>query len=409
MKTNYEVYKMMKLGFSSIGTVNGVRCLYSYFFLPGFRRISTSSSSNEGNTSSSSFANFLVENLGFSNHQSLSTSATLDSRRRVGGAKLPIDFNWVEKAESVIQFLKQIGFQQNDIRKVVCHDPQILLSRVSQTLIPKIKVLNELGLSGSDLVQVIVGNPLVLRRNLGPAIHAFRTVLGSDENVVRVIKISSRVNFSHAAKYLIPNVEMLQSYCGISGDKLQKHIFHRPSIYCMETNSFRKILIRVEEKLGISRNSAMFVYGIQCVTTFSDKNIYDKYEVFKSFGWTQSDFMKLIRRNPLCLTSNEERIKDRLDFLINQLGYKPDHLASQPPFFTYSIEKRLLPRHKVLQVLKEKGLIKEDYHLLSASVLSEAKFLKRFVFPFEEVHEVYAQLTGSIVESLVAGRIKGQI
>ncbi|XP_021723264.1 transcription termination factor MTERF9, chloroplastic-like [Chenopodium quinoa] len=398
---------MIKFGFSSNGTVNGFRCLYSYFFMLGFRRISTSSSSNEGNISS--FANFLVDKLGFSNHQSLSTSASLACRRGIGGAKLVADFNRVEEAESVIQFLKQIGFQQSDIRKLVCHEPRILLSRVRQTLKPKIKVLNDLGLSESDLVQAILKNPSIVRQNLGPAIHAFRTVLGSDENVVRVINISNRVTFSKAAKYLIPNVEMLQSNWGISGDELKKLVFHRPSIYCMETNSFRNLLIRVEEKLGISRNSVMFVYGIQCVAVCSDKNIYDKCEVFKSFGWTQFDVMELIRRNPLCLTSKEERIKERLDFLINQLGYKPDYLASQSSFFTCSIEKRLLPRHRVLQVLKEKGLIKEHYLLSSASILSEAKFLKRFVFPFEEVHEVYAQLTGSTVESLVAGRVKGQI
>uniref|UniRef100_A0A803L3H1 Uncharacterized protein n=1 Tax=Chenopodium quinoa TaxID=63459 RepID=A0A803L3H1_CHEQI len=395
----------MKFGFSS----NGCRCLYNYFFLPGFRRISTSSS-KEGNTSSS-FANFLVDKLGFSNHQSLSTSATLASRRGIGGA-----IKWVEKAESVIQFLKQIGFQQSDIRKIVSDEPRILLSKVSQTLKPKIKLLNDLGLSGSDLVQVVVRNPLVLRRNLGPAIHAFRTVLSSDENVARVMKrwygVMNRwyrVEFYDAANYLIPNVELLQSYCGISGDKLQKRIIHDPKTYCVKTSSFKNFLIRVEEKLGIPRNSGMFVYGIECVAVFSDKNVYDKCQIFKSFGWTQSDVMELIRRNPLCLTANEERIKDRLDFLINQLGYKPDHLASHPSFFIYSIEKRLLPRHRVLEALKEKGLIKEHYLLSSASVFTEANFLKKFILPFEEIHEVYAQLTGSTVKSLVAGRAKGQI
>uniref|UniRef100_A0A803MHZ7 Uncharacterized protein n=1 Tax=Chenopodium quinoa TaxID=63459 RepID=A0A803MHZ7_CHEQI len=46
--------------------------------------------------------------------------------------------------------------------------------------------------------------------------------------------------------------------------------------------------------------------------------------------------------------------------------------------------------------------------LTSAVALSEAVFLKRFVLPFEEVHQVYAQLTGSTVESLNVGRCKSQ-
>uniref|UniRef100_A0A803L3H3 Uncharacterized protein n=1 Tax=Chenopodium quinoa TaxID=63459 RepID=A0A803L3H3_CHEQI len=345
--------------------------------------------------------------MGFSNHQSLSTSATLASRRRVSGAKLAID--WVEKAESVIHFLKQIGFQQSDIRKIVSDEPRILLSRVSQTLKPKIKLLNDLGLSGSDLVQAVVRHPVILRQRLGPAIHAFRTVLGSDENVVRAINNSHWIQFSKAANNLIPNVELLQSYSGISGEKIQKHIIRHPSLYCMTTDLFRKILTRVENKLGIPPNSVMLFYGIKCVAQLSDQSIDDKCEIFKSFGWTQSDVMELIRRNPLCLTSTEEKLKEKLDFLINQLGYKPDYLAFQASFFTYSIEKRLLPRHQVLQVLKEKGLIKEHHLLSSASILTEANFLKKFIFPFEEIHEVYAQLTGSTVESLGAGRVKGHI
>uniref|UniRef100_A0A803MI10 Uncharacterized protein n=1 Tax=Chenopodium quinoa TaxID=63459 RepID=A0A803MI10_CHEQI len=74
--------------------------------------------------------------------------------------------------------------KQSDIRIIVCHEPLILVSGVSKTLKPKIKLLNDLGLSGSDLVQTVVWNPSMLRQRLGPAIDAFRTILGSDQSVV---------------------------------------------------------------------------------------------------------------------------------------------------------------------------------------------------------------------------------
>ncbi|XP_021766977.1 uncharacterized protein LOC110731419 [Chenopodium quinoa] len=294
--------------------------------------------------------------------------------------------------------------QQSDIRIIVCHEPLILVSRVSKTLKPKIKLLNDIGLFGSDLVETVVWNPSMLRQRLGPAIDAFRTILGSDQNVVRVMKRSGWIQFDKASYYLIPNAELLQSYCGISGKKIQKYIIHQPGVFSMKTDLFRKNLIRVEKKLGIPRDSKMFFYGIQSVAICSDKNIDDKCEIFRSFGWTQSNVKDLIRRHPLCLTLKKEIIKEKLDFLINQLGYKPACPAFQS-LFSCSIEKRLLPRHRVLQVLKEKRLIKKHYRLSGASVLTEAHFLKKFVLPFEEVHGVYAQLTGSTVESLI---VKGQ-
>ncbi|XP_021739350.1 uncharacterized protein LOC110705738 [Chenopodium quinoa] len=143
----------------------------------------------------------------------------------------------------------------------------------------------------------------------------------------------------------------------------------------------------------------MFLYAVNILHCCSEKNVKDKCQVFKSFGWTQPDIMKLIRLNPMCFTSSEARIKERLGCLMNQMGYKPNYLAMHPILFMCSMEKRLLPRHRVLQILKEKGLLREDYLLTSAICLSESVFLKRFVLPFEEVHQVYAQLTGSTVES----------
>ncbi|XP_021762926.1 transcription termination factor MTERF9, chloroplastic-like [Chenopodium quinoa] len=209
----------------------------------------------------------------------------------------------LKKVDSVVQFFKQLGFQQSDFQKIINREPLILVSRVDTTLKPNIQLLND---------------------------------------------------------------------------------------------------------LGMPRDSSMFLYGVTFLLCFGEKNIKDKFEVFKSFGWTHSDIMKLIRQNPMCFTGSEAMIKERLHYLMNQMGYKPDYLAMQTKLFICSMEKRLLPRHRVLQILKEKGLLRMDYLLSSVVSLSESVFLKRFVLPFKEVHEVYAQLTGSTVESLNVERCKCQ-
>ncbi|XP_021723366.1 transcription termination factor MTERF9, chloroplastic-like [Chenopodium quinoa] len=262
-------------------------------------------------------------------------------------------------------------------------------------------------MSESDVIQTIVRNPMILRQRLGPAIHALKTALGSDENVVKILKKPGRYKFNCAANYVIPNVELLQKYCGISSETIQKHIVRHPNSFILKTDLLRDALIKVELKLGIPGHSPMFLYGVNFLR-FGEKNIKDKCEVFKSFGWTQSDIMKLIRLNPMCFTSSESRIKERLGYLMNQMGYKPNYLAMQPILFMCRIEKRLLPRHRVLEILKEKGLIRMDYLLSSAVSCSESVFLKRFVLPFEEVHDVYAQLIGSTLDSLNVGRSKSQ-
>ena len=67
---------------------------------------------------------------------------------------------------------------------------------------------------------------------------------------------------------------------------------------------------------------------------------------------------------------------------MTELGYNPDFLASHPALLYCSFEKRMLPRYRVLQVLKEKGLL--DYNLYTAILKTETNFLKLLVEPYKE-------------------------
>lgn len=148
----------------------------------------------------------------------------------------------------------------------------------------------------------------------------------------------------------------------------------------------------------------MFLYGVDLLGGLSEESIDSKCQVFKSFGWTELEIQELIKRSPYCLKFSEARIEKSLEFLMNELGYKPGFIVLSSSLLTYSLEKRIIPRHRVLLVLKEKGLIRKDYPLYSLVSLTEALFVKRFVFPFEEIHEVYAECTGHPVELLTQGK-----
>uniref|UniRef100_A0A803MHY6 Uncharacterized protein n=1 Tax=Chenopodium quinoa TaxID=63459 RepID=A0A803MHY6_CHEQI len=135
----------------------------------------------------------------------------------------------------------------------------------------------------------------------------------------------------------------------------------------------------------------------------SEKTIESKRKVFRSFGWTESDIATLSSSFPPVFGLTEATIKKKLDFFMNKLGYKPSFLSKRYNLLTYSLEKRILPRHKTLIVLKEKGFIKMDYLLESSVSMTESRFLKKFVLPFKEVHGVYSQHAGISLELLTLG------
>lgn len=67
-------------------------------------------------------------------------------------------------------------------------------------------------------------------------------------------------SFRSAAKNLVANVALLQSY-GIALESIQRNVIRQPSVYVRNVELFKDILIRVEEKWGIPQDSRMFLYG----------------------------------------------------------------------------------------------------------------------------------------------------
>ncbi|XP_074311913.1 transcription termination factor MTERF15, mitochondrial-like [Silene latifolia] len=342
-----------------------------------FNFYSTKSPNQTIKSPNQSYTNYLVNNLGFSHQQALSTSTKLRSKN-------PDYFKSSDNANSVVDFLKQYGFDDTHIKKVVSSYPQILASNVDKTLKPKFKLLQDHGFSGSDLVSIISSSSASLvSRNMDHIIHDLRGIMGSNENLIKFFRRSHFFMNSSGLLNLNSNIALLINEYGLDIGVIRNGILQYPGPYLGNTDIFRNLLVRVEEELRIPRNSGMFLYGIRLLSSSSKQIIESKCQVLKSFGWTEYDVSELIRRNPHALLISEENIRQKLGFLMTELGYKPDFLAKHAVLLGCSLEKRMVPRHRVLLVLKEKGLLL-DYNFYTAIIKTEKQFLKTLIEPFKE-------------------------
>ncbi|XP_074311912.1 uncharacterized protein LOC141647571 [Silene latifolia] len=216
---------------------------------------------------------------------------------------------------------------------------------------------------------------------MNPVIQDLRDILGGNENLIKLFK---KCNFlsNSVMENLVSNVALLNNEYGVDINVLRKGLAQRPAAFMRTSGFFRNVLIRVEEELGIPRNSGMFLYGIYLLASSSKKSIESKCQTLRSFGWTEYDVSELMRRNPNCILTSIQTMRRKLGFLMTELGYKPDYLATHSALFTYSLEKRIVPRRRVLLVLKKKGLL--DYNFYSAITKTETQFLKTLIEPFEE-------------------------
>ncbi|KAK4852697.1 hypothetical protein QYF36_026246 [Acer negundo] len=297
--------------------------------------------------------NYLIQTLKFPKTlaQSFSNSALYSNVKSL------------EKPHSVIHYLRSIGFSETDIRSSARLNLRILFCNLDKNLKPKLDLFQEMGLVGSDLGKFISNRSNVLtsslEKTLIPCIQILRKILVNDnENNQDLIKLICRCSWliqSNPERRLLSNIAFFES-CGIVGSQLSALLKVRPRLFIHDESKLRDLVSRVSD-LGFSVNSRMFVHGLIAVSGISKETFERKLELFTSFGFTEHEFMEMFHKQPMMLSRSEEQLNPA---------------------------DRLIPRYKVMQILKSKRLLKKEPSFVRAVTLSEEKFLEMYVTRFRD-------------------------
>ncbi|OVA06622.1 Mitochodrial transcription termination factor-related [Macleaya cordata] len=283
----------------------------------------------------------------------------------------------------VPDLLKQNGFSDTHIKNLIWKLPKFLSSK-NETLKPKLDFLQELGFSGSALVDFIIKNPKIVERGINsclvPKVNFLRSFLHSNENIVKALKRSNWIvyNFSKTVDY---NIEILHE-CGVLDKQISQFLLKSPRFFTQNQDRLKDHVSRAE-KFGFKKGSASFIHAVYTLNAMTKDTLEAKFDMYKSYGWSESDIASAFRKCPSFLNISMQKVKAIMEFFVGELGYDPKDFASKPGLFTYSLEKRLKPRYEVLKILKSRGLeLKCDF--LSVANLSEKDFLKRCVLRYVE-------------------------
>ena len=86
---------------------------------------------------------------------------------------------------------------------------------------------------------------------------------------------------------------------------------------------------------------------------------------------------------------SKKKIKKFMSFFVNKLKMKPSLISKTPILILFSLEKRIIPRCSVLQLLISKRLIKENTSIFHAIAMPENKFVEMLVSKYQnEVPDV---------------------
>ncbi|KAK6934059.1 Transcription termination factor, mitochondrial/chloroplastic [Dillenia turbinata] len=332
-------------------------------YLLRFIRVESQSLSNSNPT-----IDYLMESCGFSHTSALSASKHLNLKS-------------FQNPDSVLQVFRDYGFSKTHIKEVVFRNPLVLLSKPTKTLKPKLDFLSKSGISGDDLIQLVVSDPSILGRSLDnriiPCLVFLKKFFQYDRDIVSLLlKRRGSWVFRKFAKTMEPNVETLRK-CGVRDEDIAKLMWVKARTMSRRPDEFARIVSEMKQ-MGFDPSKRMFIHGLCTVSAMKDSKLKSKLEIFKEFSWSDEQVKSLFIKQPVVLRASAENIRKSLEFLMNESKLSASKILKNPVAMILSLEKRVKPRSYIAQILISKRLIPED-KLVTLLMATEAAFLKRYL------------------------------
>ncbi|XP_059629845.1 transcription termination factor MTERF5, chloroplastic-like [Cornus florida] len=301
-----------------------------------------------------------------------------------------------EETDSILSFLEESGFSDTHLEHVIKRMPQVLSANLERTIKPKFKFFQDSGFSSSDVVEIVSSHPWILTSSvdnrLGPSILVLKSVLGSNMDVLRVLKRSGTLLRYDLAKSMIPNIEFMKS-CGISSSQITRHLCNFPRLFLHKPTSIREYVKRVD-LMGFDRKSKRFLQAIRAISSMSRENWELKLELFKSLGFSEDDILSVFRRQPQLFALSERKIMETTQLFLSTGKCDISYVVNNPDLLGYSVESRLKPRLRVLDVLESRNLLLKKQSLATVCRMTDKKFFDKYLLPHSnEVGELFVATT----------------
>ncbi|CAN6202026.1 unnamed protein product [Urochloa humidicola] len=285
--------------------------------------------------------------------------------------------NTASNADAMLALLSGVGLSRADIAAVVAADPLLLRSSV-KNIAPRLLALRDcLGLSAPQIVRfLLVGSRALRACDVLPNLQFLISFYGSFEQVLVAAKRNNALLKVSVERVIEPKIALFRQFGVRDAAQL---CLNSPRLLTHKLERVKEFLLRAEE-LGVPRTSRMFKYAVSLVLCNSKEKVAAKVDFFKrTLGCSESEVSIAMSKMPVMLGFSDQNLSRKIEFLVNEVGMEPRYILERPPLFNFSLEKRLVPRHCVMKVLRAKGFWSSNISFFTLVGLSEKDFRLRFV------------------------------
>lgn len=302
--------------------------------------------------------------------------------------RISLSDNYEESTDSNLSWLKDIGLSQSQIESVVSRTPRVLLTDLDRTLKPKYKVFKDLGFKTDDFVEIVVLDPWLLINRAANRIYtsivALKTVLGSVEDILRLLKKCTWFLKTDLDKNLLVNIDFLQKECWVRPLQIRRFLFNFPRLFLKQPKFIKSIVQRIDEMNFGDRNSGMFLHAVRAMSSMTREKWEAKLKLFRSLGLSEEEISRIFRSSPQVLATSDRKIKEVIDLLNVSEKSGMSIIVRHPSLLLFSVEQRIKPRMLVLDVLVANKLIQRRPSLAVLCKLSNRDFSGKYVIPYSD-------------------------
>ncbi|KAK6916575.1 Transcription termination factor, mitochondrial/chloroplastic [Dillenia turbinata] len=224
----------------------------------------------------------------------------------------------LEEMNQKVNYLKEFGFSHEDVGRLLAFKPQLMACSIEDRWKPLVKYLYYLGVQRDGMKRILAIKPMVYCVDLEATI--------------------------------VPKVRFLQDI-GIREDAIGNMLVKFPSLltYSLQ-KKIRPVVIFLLTKAGVKQKDIGKVIALG--PELLGCNIANKLEVnvkyFLSLGITLKVLGEMIADFPMLLRYNVDVLRPKYRYLRRTMVRPLHDVIEFPRFFSYSLEHRIIPRHKVL-------------------------------------------------------------
>ncbi|OIT07141.1 PREDICTED: transcription termination factor MTERF2, chloroplastic [Nicotiana attenuata] len=259
-----------------------------------------------------------------------------------------------EELECRTKFYFDMEMDEKDFGTMVFDYPKVLGYFSMEEMNQKVAYLKEFGLSNEDVGRLLAFKPHLMgcgiEEKFKPLVKYFY-YLGISKDGMRRILVTRPVLFCvDFENTIVTKVQFLRDI-GVQQDAIGNVLVRFPRLLTFSLHKkIRPVVIFLLTKAGVSQKNIgkVIALGPELLGCSIANKLDHNVKYFLSLGITLRQLGEMVADFPMLLTYNIDILRPKYRYLRRMMVRPLQDLIEFPRFFSYSLDERIVPRHKIM-------------------------------------------------------------